>query len=116
MKRIGLRRNAERNQPARGKYGSWHGAKDRFKQRSDKHGTDFRVLFDASLNEVEILVSELIAMKQKVACFNLMLLSLLALAFSSCADQEGSGLDGPPDSASGRSSLGPGQTSIRTSW
>ena len=38
-------------------------------------------------------------MKKRPACLAAMLLALLALAFSSCAEEEGSGLDGPPDSS-----------------
>ena len=60
-----------------------------------------------------------ITVKLKPVFLSGLLLVLLALAFSSCADQEGtegSGLDGPPDSAPSRSSLGPGGSSINRSW
>ena len=59
-----------------------------------------------------------ITVKLKPFFLSGLLLVLLALAFSSCADQEGtegSGLDGP-DSAPSRSSLGPGGSSINRSW
>jgi hypothetical protein len=58
-------------------------------------------------------------MKLKPIFLSGMLLVFLALAISSCADQEGtegSGLDGPPDSSPSRSSLGPGGSSIYKSW
>jgi hypothetical protein len=55
-------------------------------------------------------------MKQRPACFAAMLLALLALGFSSCAEEEGSGLDGPPDSSEVHPNLGPGATGISTKW
>jgi len=55
-------------------------------------------------------------MKQRPACFAAMLLALLALGFSSCAEQEGSGLDGPPDSSEVHPNLGPGAAGISTKW
>jgi hypothetical protein len=56
------------------------------------------------------------AMKQRLVCLAAMLLALLALAFSSCAEQEGSGLDGPPDSSEVHPNLGPGAAGISTTW
>ena len=55
-------------------------------------------------------------MKKRPACLAAMLLALLALAFSSCAEEEGSGLDGPPDSSEVHPTLGPGGTGISTKW
>ena len=55
-------------------------------------------------------------MKKRPAYLAAMLLALLALAFSSCAEEEGSGLDGPPDSSEVHPNLGPGAAGISTKW